>query len=110
MSNRNVGSYVMLSASRAAFPLVLPEHFHPITGEEVPSATLYGGLPLEQGAPLMRSTDGQRILFGGEWTGDEMFGLAMLSHADGTGAAVLSYGQVLALMQTPEWKNKEQES
>jgi len=103
MPDRVVGSYIMLAATRAGVPLVLPQHTNPITGATVPEVTLYDGLPLEQAVPLLRSVDGQRILFGGEWTGGQMFGLAILSHQDGTGSTVLAYDEVRALLQTPAW-------
>lgn len=104
MPDRIVGNYIILSSIRAGQPLVLPEHTNPFTGEQIAAVTLYDGQPLIQAVPLLTSVDGQRIMLRGLWDGEELFGLAMLSHADGTGSTVLSYEQALALLETPEWK------
>jgi len=103
MPDRIVGNYVVLSASRAGQPLVLPAHTNPLTGLQVQAVTLYDGQPLSQAMPLLTSVDGQRIMLRGLWSGEELFALAMLSHLDGTGSTVLSYDQAVVLLETPEW-------
>lgn len=100
---RKVGTFVVLSAGRADSLLVTPQHVNPITGATVqPSTLLNGQTPRMWGCGFdLAST---LILVGGEWTGDQMFGLALLSHADGTGGTVLSHSEVLALLASEEWK------
>lgn len=106
MGDRIVGNYIILSASRAGQPLVLPAHPNPITGQPVAAVTLYDGAPLEQAVPLVVSVDGERIMLRGCWIGEELFALAMLSHVDGTGGTVLNYERAMELLQTSEWSRQ----
>jgi hypothetical protein len=107
MHDRIVGNYVVLSAARATEPLVLPEHTNPITGAVMPAVALYNDAPLADAVPLIFSTDGLLIMLRGVWTGEQLFGMALLSHADGTGGSVLSYDQAIGMLAAPPWASPD---
>jgi len=101
---RKVGTYVVLKAQRLTQPLTLPAYTNAITGEAVPAAQPYGVTPLGEAVGHQESLDGTLTLFGGEWTAHQMFGLALLSHADGTGGKVLTHTEAVAVSRSEEWR------
>jgi hypothetical protein len=102
--DRKVNNYMRLPASLYSVPLIMPAHANPITGEQVASHQLFGGIPIEDLAPFVSwNKDNTEFVFSTELSAEEMFYLAAIGHGAGTDARVMTHSEALALTSSEEW-------
>ncbi len=108
MHNLKVNNYMRLPAALYSTPLVMPSHVNPITGEDVPEQSLFGGNTIEESAyPVNWNHDKSEFVFGLEFSAEELFYIASIGYEAGGDSRVMNHSEARELVTSEKWVGNE---